>query len=284
VGTTLDATIVIPTLGRVKGAMDLAEHLESLDPPPERSIFVFQIPSELDEWSNKNSSAHSVGILAHGVGASLARNVGASEADTRYLAFLDDDCFPMREDWLAEILRPLGNDGITLVTGPVHGWASFSNPFPKTDRAYMLAGPFLMPWGNPQSTKSSFCMSIAGGNFAVERALFLAKGGFLEDFGSPSLYEESELSIRISTPSKRAIWFSSFAPVMHRQAANGGMRHRDLTPSEEFLAEQKHILLRAVFGNSALTEIRMVSYRAFRTLLRLVRSANGWVSMVMRKS
>jgi len=266
-----DATVVIPTLGRVKTALELAARLERLDPRPERTLFVFQDPSELFEWEKENASPRAKAILAPAIGASVARNRGVEEATTRYIAFLDDDCCPTRDDWLLEITKPLQQDAILLSTGPVEGWLSASSLLRRSRRAFMLATPLLIPWGNPEARTSWYCHTVAGGNFAIERDLFLKHGGFLEAFGSPSLYEETELSLRVTRGSRRSIWYSAQAPVAHNQASSGGMRLVGALPSRAFVASQKDILLRSIFGPSRGTEARVAAFRLLQVVVLIVR-------------
>lgn len=266
-----DATVVVPTLGRVKTALELAARLERLDPLPERTLFVFQDPSELSDWENSNTSPRAKAILAPAIGASVARNSGAEEATTRYIAFLDDDCCPMRDDWLLEITKPLQQDAILLSTGPVEGWLSASSLFRRSRRAFMLVTPLLLSWGNPEARSSWYCHTVAGGNFSIERDLFRKHGGFLEAFGSPSLYEETELSLRVTRGSRRSIWYSAQAPVVHNQESSGGMRMVGALPSRAFVASQKDILLKSIFGPSRGTQARITAFRVLQVVVSIVR-------------
>ena len=258
-----DVTIVVPTLGRVERALTLAARLESLRPSPQRALFVFQVPGELSEWQRRNQSPGSEGILAPARGSSVARNVGAKHAKTKYLAFLDDDCSPTREDWLTEITKPLLTHGVLLATGPVLGWVNASSFLRGSRRAFMLSTPLLLSWGNPEAGDSSFCRTVAGGNFAVQRSVFTESGGFSEAFGSPSLYEETEFSLRVAQRHRRRIWYTSEAPVAHDQEASGGMRMVSSTPSEDFLIAQKSLLFRAVYKNDV-AEVVISLFKALR--------------------
>lgn len=274
-GRETDATLIIPTLGRVENALALARRLQDLDPAPSRTVFVFQIASELKEWQTRGTQIDSEGIMAPAIGASVARNFGAKQAKSRFLAFLDDDCVPLGQEWLAELLRPLQGGDVIMTTGPVHGWSNASRLGRNSNKAFQLATPLLIPWGNPQSSNSSPCDTVAGGNFAMETAFFRELGGFSEAFSSPSLYEETELSLRAMRNRPGKIWFEAGAKVAHRQAKSGGMRTQVSVPSEAFLVSQKAILLRSAHGQSLRAASLILVFKMMRSLLGLMRKVKS---------
>jgi glycosyltransferase involved in cell wall biosynthesis len=276
-GSSLSASVIVPTLGRVEEALALAARLDVLEPPPLSVIFVFQDLEELTEWQRGNKALRSRGILCSARGAGQARNMGAQVAETEFLAFLDDDCEPVRENWLSELLLPLNREAVILSTGPVHGWTAYTSIFKKSKRAYMLATRLLIPWGNPESRFSGECHTIAGGNFAVRRELFVSNDGFSLRFGSPSLHEETEFAIRVARAENKKIWFAANAPIFHNQKSEGGMRFEVSTPPDDFVISQRALLLRLVghwsLGDRALLALyawlrRMRSVVGFRTAKR----------------
>lgn len=267
-----DATVIVPTLGRVALALDLSRHLEMLAPQPRQILFVFQVPEELALWEQGNRNHTATGLLCPNRGAAVARNFGAENANAKYLVFLDDDCLPVKAHWLVGLIDPLETRGALLSTGAVLGWDAVSGSKPWMTQAFRLAPPFLTPWGNPASVKSSWCHTVAGGNFAIIRSVFLSHGGFSDAFRSPSLYEETELSLRISAGKSGAIWFSHEAAVMHDQAEDGGMRHEVGTPTEKFLLDQKRLLLQLVYGDGILSTVRFGLYHFLRRVRRLLRA------------
>ena len=267
----LDVTIVIPTLGRVREATELAMALHGLDPGPKKVIFVFQRSDELKKWEATNVSTLANGLLSGSQGSSVARNYGAKQAHTKYLVFLDDDCAPVEKSWLAQLIAPLALPKVVLATGQVRGWDGYANPLKLVKKAFMLSKWLLIPYGNPESDRSGWCMTVAGGNFAVETEKFLGWGGFSERFGSPSIFEETELSLRFSRIGKGKIWYSASAAVIHRQAKHGGMRDQDAEPLEVFLLGQKKLLFSLLFGEGLSTDVRFFLYRLLRWALRVLR-------------
>ena len=270
-GSSLSATVIVPTLGRVKEALALADRLDTLDPPPLSVIFVFQVVEELTEWQRGNKTLRARAILCSERGAGQARNMGAQVAETEFLAFLDDDCEPVRENWLSELILPLDREEVILSTGPVHGWTGYSSIFKKSKRAYMLSTRLLIPWGNPESRFPGECHTIAGGNFAVRRELFASNEGFSLRFGSPSLHEETEFAMRAARAENKKIWFAANAPIFHNQKSEGGMRFEVSTPPDDFVISQRALLLRLV-GHWSLGDRALL---ALYGGLRRMRSAVG---------
>lgn len=269
--TTIDASIIVPTLGRVDVALGLSRKLGELEPKPKEVIFVFQRQDELAEWANRNTNEDTRGVLCGVMSAAAARNFGAYQATGRYLVFLDDDCLPVESSWLVEIIAPLEVQGALLCTGAVLGWNSASGLLPNTKRAFRVSPLLLIPWGNPASEHSSWCHTVAGGNFSVERSSFVTAGGFSLAFGSPSIYEETEFSLRITARQKEKIWFNSRARVTHEQQSSGGMRTTQQRMTDEFLLAQKKILFESVFGFTLAARLRLRLYQWLRRIREIGR-------------
>lgn len=267
----LDASVVIPTLGRPVLAARLSRNLESLHPRPFETIFVFQRREEQLVFKNSDPSPSATAVLAPEASLTLARNFGAQHATGRYLAFLDDDCTPNSEDWLEALLQPLDDPGIGLVTGSVTGWHNASGSLPGLNRAFLLAPPFLQPVGTPEATKSAKCHTVCGGNFACTRDNFWAVGGFDTAFGKNSLYEDIELSFRVRNSLGKTVWYSAEASVLHNQQVQGGVRSERTLKDDEWVLSQKQILLERVYGNGMSSRLRFLAYRLTRASFSLVR-------------
>lgn len=263
-GARIDASVIVPTLGRVDRAAELSQYLGKLDPQPREVLFVFQILEELQAWKRKNHRPNVFGLFCPTVGQGAASNWAAAQSQSRYLVFLDDDCLPVDSAWLELITAPLSSPGVLLSTGAVLGWETASGSKAWMSKAFKLAPPFLTPWGNPASTKSSWCDSVAGGNFALKRSVFLQAKGFSEAFGSPCLYQETELALRITSRRRRTVWFSHDASVLHNQEPGGGHRFEVSMPSDDFLVGQKRLLLGSVYGGGLSSAMRLVLYRLVR--------------------
>ena len=270
-GQHIDASVIIPTLGRPKLAAQLSQKLQSLCPQPLETLFVFQRRPEQIAFQDSNPAAKAVAVLAPEPSLTIARNFGAQRATGRYLVFLDDDCEPNSEDWLEALLLPLRDPRIGLVTGSVTGWTNASGSLPGLDRAFLLVPPFLQPVGTPEATKSAKCHTVCGGNFACTRKDFLAVGGFDTAFGKNSLYEDIEFSLRLRSFLHQDIWFSAEASVSHNQQDQGGVRTERTEKDDEWVLGQKKILLERVYGRGMSFRLRFLTYRCFRAMILLFR-------------
>ena len=262
----IDITVVVPTLGRVKDSIELHRTLHELDPGPSEIFFVFQDSLELAEFKSSTKCKRDCSIEITTQSAALARNAGLTYTRTTYIAFLDDDCVPLSVDWLANLVSPLASPEVGLVTGPVLGWTNASGRLPFLRRAFLLLPPFLEPIGKPDSEVSGKAHTVAGGNFAARTSQLKEINGFSAAFGSPSLYEETELALRLRKFYRTSIWFCSQAKVVHNQSGYGGMRTNAQVPNEAFVLDQRKILLEEVYGKSSTTNLRLMIYRSARSL------------------
>lgn len=267
-GRTLDVSVVVPTLGRPQHAVLLSRALAALEPSPVEVLFVFQDAADLDHFVNSDVGHGSVPLLADRKSAGYARNWGLRHARSALVAFLDDDCTPRDQTWLSNLVQPLDDPRTRLSTGAVLDWHAASGRLPFTKRAFRLMPPFLEPFGRPDSTLTSTCDTVAGGNFAGRVAELRAAGGFSDAFSTPSLYEETELSRRMLRTFGGFITYVPSAAVRHSQQETGGMRVSGEGFSPDFIAQQRWILLREVYGDSPTTRARFRAYRAARWLKR----------------
>jgi glycosyltransferase involved in cell wall biosynthesis len=256
---SLDVSIVIP-LGRLNKIIGLCDVLLRLDPCPREILIVFQDEQECVDFNTYNSSTLIKTILIPIKSAVLARNSGLYLAESEYVVFLDDDCKPLATDWLQHIIEPFKNSKVGLVAGSVFGWESASGQIPFLNRAFLLIPFILEPIGNPQSTISGYCQTIAAGNFAARRLELKQIQGFSQNFHSPSLYEEIELTVRFKKTIRKRIWFSASASVYHDQSAQGGMRNEINFFSKRFILSQRKNLYFALRQNYLLTYGRLCAY------------------------
>ena len=122
-----------------------------------------------DEVSAFLDSVHINHVIGTNLGIAGNRNRGATHANGRYLAFIDDDCVA-RPDWLDKLVEVVSADPLALVGGGVE------NVFPEN--SYAVAGQAIteavMNFFNPPDGDPTF---FPGLNFAIEREGFLKTGG-----------------------------------------------------------------------------------------------------------
>jgi GT2 family glycosyltransferase len=195
-------SIVIPTFDRPERLSDCLAAVGRLDYPREgfETIVVddgSSRPVELGPGVRLERQANA--------GPGPARNRGAAVARGRWLAFTDDDCEP-EPDWLRalEVRFAEGADAVVGLT---------VNALP--DNRYATAGQllsdFLHGYYNRDPADARFG---ASNNLAVERAAFLAAGGFDETFGRTAS-EDRELVHRLRVRGNR-LAYAPDANVRHR--------------------------------------------------------------------
>lgn len=271
--------VVVPTLGRVEFTLDLHMRLHQLDPAPSQIVFVFQQEDEYVSFGNQSECGQACSVLCSVRSAAAARNAGLQSIDADFVAFLDDDCVPLGADWLLRLVEPLAAGSLILSTGPVLDWGTASGGATWIRTGYYLIPVILEPVGNPESDKDGWCHTVVGGNFAARVRELRILGGFNEAFGSPSLYEETELSVRLRRRTRSRIRFVAAAGVRHRQVGFGGMRlESQAPPSPEFVLAERRRLLTCLYGDTPMTAARLLAYRAARGLLSAGRCAKRQVA------
>lgn len=139
-------------------------------------------------------------------GRSAARNAGAQRTEGTLLLFIDCDCLPANNGWIAAHLAELRPD-MVATTGPVVGngydfWDRYQTDASERRRRSHCGGA--------QFTGSSQ-------NFMVRRSAFVCCGGFDLTFRTYG-FEDRDLFLRLSTLGRLG-WATS-APVRHMDHLN----------------------------------------------------------------
>jgi len=195
-------------------------------------------------------------------GLSRARNRALAAIDTEYVAFTDDDALPDR-DWPRELHRGFSaGTSVAVVTGIVP-------PAQIDTESQALFDRKIYKWSNkliPQTVRlerrdgvSGFPSSTGdlgtGANFAVDREVVLALGGFDEALGAGSLSrggEDSEMFVRVLRsghelrfqPSAIAWHVHAREPAEMRRLVFGYGKGMSASACSEFLQPGKMAMVR----------------------------------------
>lgn len=199
-------SVVIPVYRDVLNAVELVEALSHQQLPNDCSLEIIVVDDGSNDGTanmlkrHESESLHIV-VLKDNVGRATARNVGAEIAQGKYLAFIDCDCRPVCEDFLATHIQTLNHDSVAAC-GPVTGngsdfWARYQDDASLRRQQQHSRGAI-------------YCGSTQ--NFAVHRQAFIQLGGFdarYREYG----FEDRDLFVRLSRLGN--IGWSTDAVVRH---------------------------------------------------------------------
>ncbi len=203
--TSLDAAVIIPTLGRLQSLRRVLRALAGQTVTDDRFevIVVLNGPAAAAPGLVELQAGRAAIISAQPAGRARACNIGAQAARAALLVFLDDDMEPA-PGWLAAHLVAQATGTARLVMGPVPVTPSatpspaehyIGQRFERHTHKLGRAGDGIAP------------SDVFTGNASLQRELFLALGGFderLTEYGN----EDRELARRL----RRAGVGLDFAP------------------------------------------------------------------------
>lgn len=119
----VDVTVCICTHNRPSYLRDCLEGLCRQTVGPDRfSILVVDSASDHDVSAQISRLVAAIPnarmVRTERTGVSLARNVGAADTDSGYIAYIDDDAIA-EPDWIEQILHVIGEDGPALIGGRI---------------------------------------------------------------------------------------------------------------------------------------------------------------------
>lgn len=211
----MDFSVIVPTFNRPGELAACVQALEGLDYASDHyEIVVVDDGSDIAVESTlcaHNARARLRCARQSNQGPGAARNLGAQLAQGRWLAFTDDDCRP-RAPWLRELRVALEQGSDVLAGGRTFNELR-ANAFSEASQWVVDAA---YDYFNHDPRRARF---LASNNMAVERAGFLATGGFDPSFRVAS--EDRELCDRWMWRGGRIVWRQQ-AEVEHRHALTLG--------------------------------------------------------------
>jgi glycosyltransferase involved in cell wall biosynthesis len=199
-------SIIIPTTGSTE---DLADLIRSIENQTFGDLEIVIVPTS--ELNLQSVARLKVLSPPKSKGASFARNIGASSARGRVLAFLDSDVV-LDAEWCRYLIESFSDLSVGAVSGRADTELSpFRLEYIPPELLWVVGGTY---W--PFKTKIAV-NGAAGMNFSVVREVFFRAGGYNTSIGPfidrPELSdwrrigaEEDELAYRISSLGVRVIY------------------------------------------------------------------------------
>lgn len=142
------------------------------------------------QFLESNREEHITLVRTDGVGAAMARNIGAEHANGNYFIFCDAHLF-FEDFWIDRLIEPIQN-GIADATNP--GIADAANPS-KVGYGYSW-NKTLEPKWNKEKKNIFPSPHLAGGCLAISKDAFIDIGGFERGFKVWGR-EDEEISLKL---------------------------------------------------------------------------------------
>ena len=211
-------TAIIPAFNSQDTIVQLLNSLIKLESSPSEIIVVDDASTDQTRDLATQQEGVKVLSLKENVGPGAARNIGANNAKTRWLLFIDSDCnlplssienaFPTE---IEEVNNIVGIMGVFAPTGPRKSpVASYKN----MQRHYEIKA-----MRNPPETFSSSC-------FTITKEAYLKCSGFNEAFGKTPT-EDNEFYFRLSKKGFRIKYNTEFNFIHNKHLSIKGLFRDD---------------------------------------------------------
>ncbi len=201
-------TAIIPAFNSADNILLLVDSLIKLKKPPFEIIVVDDASTDQTNYLLKNIAKVKLLRLKKNSGPGTARNIGAREAKTKWLLFIDSDCslptnsidhaFPTIEQEKKNIVGIMGVFDIKV-----------ENNFSITNYKNMQRHFEIKAMNNPPEV---FCSSC----FTIQRNAFFECGGFNDNFGKTPT-EDNEFYFRLLKKNFFIKYNTNFSFLHHKQ-------------------------------------------------------------------
>lgn len=207
-GNPQKVSVVVPIFRDDARALQLVDTLAHQRLPVDTSMEIILVDDGSDDGSlarlkDAMAASPDVTVLAlrTNVGRSAARNAGAARANGALLLFIDCDCLPASDHWIAAHLAELTSN-MVATTGPVTGNGSGFWHRYQTDASTRRS----------KSHASGEQYAGSSQNFMVRRSAFVASGGFDIAFRTYG-FEDRDMFLRLGL--QGPIGWAESASVRH---------------------------------------------------------------------
>ena len=206
--------IAIPSYLREQVLLETLRQVVALDPPADEVLVIDQTAEhepETDLILRAWDQSKTIRWIKHSP-ANLpgARNRAVSECSCDIIIFIDDDV-NLPVDFVARHVAAHREAHFAAITGPVYG--------------PLLPGkPSREGTGNSVDVEPVVQQDhLYGGNFSIRKGIFVACGGFDEQYVASANYEENDFARRLMKSGYK-IGYAADACLLHLKAPSGGCR------------------------------------------------------------
>ncbi len=233
-------SVIIPTLGR---SAFLAVVLRALFEQTYSGFEIIVIDqsgtiSPLEDALKALSPWDIQWIHDAGKGAARARNIGLKNSRGGIIVGLEDDLIIPRRTLIEKHVQAYADPTIGGVSGRVIETRHRHN----RGRVGSMRPLLCVPTGQGDGVRRQFIQTVKGGNMSFRKAALERVGGFDERFGPASIYEETDVSLKVRRLGFK-ILFEPEAEVIHLSAPTGGQRSVVDPRQFRFVAYRDRVLL-----------------------------------------
>ncbi len=218
------ATVIIPTLNRVKTAINTLSKLES-QTSNQFDVIVVDQSDQIDSGLKDYKSEKYRYKYIHENIKNLpnARNIGAEHANGDILIFIDDDVIP-NDDYIASYINVFSkNNEFSIIGGKIKE----DNSLVMINKPSIIGGK-ISCYGKTQKNfmadVAGECDWVVGCNFAVKRSWFIDVGGFDTNYIGNAILEDADFCFNIKR--KGGVVMYSPEPYLHHlRESSGGTRN-----------------------------------------------------------